>query len=211
MYIKMNNDKSLIITVPTTIFRGERNADLITFLIPNEYEGKNIADCAMIMRYVLPSGVGRSESLVYQPEMYKSYLQYSTTVNTRFTEERGDINIWLTAFDYDDNVVLKTGEVNVTVLQSKDINTYLPPDQISQIDELAAKVAELDLNKADNITYDRADKILQLTSNGNLIGDEVDMSDMVNEDDVIYFSAATTPDSPEFPGNTEDPDAVIYF
>ena len=72
----MNEDKSLMITVPTTIYRGEKNSDLITFLIPGEYEGNNIADYKMTMRYILPSCLGRSEELVFQPEMYKSYLQY---------------------------------------------------------------------------------------------------------------------------------------
>lgn len=173
MYIKMNDDKSLVITVPTTIYRGEKNADLITFLVPGEYSGKNVADCAMLMRYVLPSGIGRSESLIFQPEMYKSYLQYSTPVNTRFTDERGEIIVWLTAFDHDDNVVLKSGEVIVTVQQSKDIGTYLPPDDIDQIDKLAAKVSELESKKVDGWIFDKSDSTIQLTSNGSPVDDKI--------------------------------------
>lgn len=175
MYIKMNDDKSLIVTVPTTIYRGECNADLITFLIPSIYEGKNMADCVMVMRYVFPSGVGRSESLVYQPEMYKNYLQFCTPVDTRFTEERGNIELWLTAFDYDDNVVLKSGEVTISIQQSKDIGAYLPPEELDQIDKLAAKVADLENRKADNLTFNSEDNTIQLTSNGTPIGRKIEV------------------------------------
>lgn len=173
MYIKMNEDKSLIVTVPTTIYRGEQNADIITFLVPSEYEGLNVADCAAVLRYVLPSGLGRSESLSYLPEMYKSYLQFGTMANTRLTEERGTITIWLTFFNNADDVVLKTGEVDISVQQSKDINTYLPPDGLDQIDQLAAKVAELEAQKADNITFNKVTGIIQLTANGEPIGNQV--------------------------------------
>ena len=166
MYIKMNEDKSLMITVPTTIYRGEKNSDLITFLIPGEYEGNNIADYKMTMRYILPSGLGRSEELVFQPEMYKSYLQYSTQLNSRFTEERGEITIWLTAFGRDGDIVLKTGEVAVTISQSKDISAYLPPNELDQIDQLAAKVAELEAKKADGLSYDEAKSVVYLTRGG---------------------------------------------
>ena len=175
MYIKMNSDKNLIITVLTTIYRGDKNADLITFLLPAEYEGKNIADCSITMRYVLPNGIGRSDSLVYQPEMYKGYLQYSTPVNTRLTSEEGVVTIWLTGFDMDDNVLFKTGEVPVTISPSKDITDYLPPEDLDQMDQLAAQVADLERRKADSITFHAEDNTIQLLSNHSEIGDRVEI------------------------------------
>ena len=93
MYIKMNDDKSLIITVKTTIYRGEGNADMITFLIPKNYNGINIADCSVLMRYVEPDGNGKSEALRLVPEMYKNYYQFSTVVDTGITKEVGDIPV----------------------------------------------------------------------------------------------------------------------
>lgn len=115
MYIKMNNDKSLVITVPTTIYQGETNADLITFLIPSEYEGYNVADCTIEMDYVLPTGSDCSDKLVYLPEMYKSYLQYSTPIDTRFTSNSGTLAIWLTGYDVNRNIIFKTGEVLIPI------------------------------------------------------------------------------------------------
>lgn len=176
MYIKVNNDKSLVTTIPTTIFRGEKNADLITFLIPSEYEGKNMADCAMLMRYVTPNDAGRSEALAYQPEMYKDYLQYSTVVNTRLTEIEGDVTVWLTAMDSNDAVVWKTGEVLVHINASKDLADYLPDEDLDQLDRLEAQVQELQKSKADNIIFHAEDSTIQLLADGVAIGDRITVS-----------------------------------
>ena len=164
MYIKTNDDKSLIITIPTTIYRGEKNADLITFLVPHYYGEQNVADCKMMMRYVLPSGLGRSEALSYLPETYKDYLQFSTPLDTSMTAERGDVTIWLTAFDSNNDVILKTGEVIITVHQSKDIDAYLPPDDLDQLDDLQARVEALE-NDTDEVYVPHMDdrKILSWT------------------------------------------------
>ena len=173
MYIKMNADKSLVITIPTTIFRGETKAGLITFLVPAEQEGVKLADCAMLMRYILPDGTGKSEPLSYLPEMYKSYLQFSTVVNTRLTSQEGEITVWLTAIDGDDGVVMKTGETIVEIQPSRDITEYFPEEDLDQLDRLAARVSELEDSKADNILFDKENSTIQLTANGRPIGDVI--------------------------------------
>ena len=188
MYIKMNDDKSLIITVPTTIYRGEKNADLITFLIPAEYEGKNVADCSVMMRYILPGGTGRSDALVYLPEMYKGYLQYSTPVNTRLTSEAGVATVWLTGFDMDDNVIFKTGEVPVQIESSKNLTDYLPQEDLDQLDQLAAQIALLERSKADNIMIHPEDRTVQLIANGSEIGDRAEIPECENGGNVYVPS-----------------------
>ena len=149
MIIKMNNSKDLLITIPTTIFRGEKNADLITFLIPMEYEDRNMADCAAVMRYILPDGTGRSEGLNYDPLPYKGYLQFSTVADTRLTKLDGLVTIWLTFFDGNDAVVLKTGEVNVPIAKSKNIYDYMCDEDLDQLDQLVARIEYLDAIKAE--------------------------------------------------------------
>lgn len=143
MYIKMNNDKSLVVTVPTTIYQGERNADLITFLIPGYYNGDNLADYAIVMNYVLPSGVRYPEDLVCHPEMYKSYLQYGTKIDTRFTEEAGVVRIWLAALDDNDDVILKTDEVIIAIQESDDVTGYPTPDEVEKLNKLEEKLNKL--------------------------------------------------------------------
>jgi len=115
LIIKMTNKKDLLITVPTTIFCGENNADLITFMVPDVYEGQNMAECSAEMSYVRPDGVGADEKLQLAADLYKGYLQYSTMVNTHFATASGTAVLWLTFFDKEDNVVLKTNEVNIRI------------------------------------------------------------------------------------------------
>ncbi|MGM9608353.1 MAG: hypothetical protein ACI3XJ_12695 [Oscillospiraceae bacterium] len=182
MYIKMNNDKSLLITVPTTIYRGEGNADLITFLLPTKYEGIDIEGCSVAMRYILPSGMGGSDALARIPEMYKGYLQYSTTVNPGFTSEEGVVTVWLTIFSSDGNAVFKTSKVLIPIEPSQDITESLPDEDLDQLDQLAAQIADLDRRKADNIVLNDEDNTIQLLANDDEIGDRIQLdSDSVWE------------------------------
>lgn len=173
MYIKMQSDKSLTITIPTTVYRGETNADLITFLLPAVYEEKNIADCSIVMRYVLPDGTGCSDVLDMEPELYKGHCQCTTPINTRLTVQEGKVLLWLTASDHQDGVVIKTGEVIITVRPSRNLYDYLPQGQLDQLDLLDAKVAQLQGTKADDLVYNTEDNSLRLSANGEEIGDVV--------------------------------------
>lgn len=173
MYIKMAEDKSLHITIPASIYRGENQADLLVFLLPELYEDVRLADCVVAMRYILPTGEGFSEELVLAPELYRTYCQFGTKVDTQLTAVAGDITVWLTAIDGADNEVLKTGEVTITVLRSKNIADYMPQESLDQIDRLTADVEKLKKTKADNIIFNEANSTIQLTAGGMPIGDQV--------------------------------------
>lgn len=175
MYVKMKDDKSLLITVPTTIFRGENKADTLVFLVPKQYGNVNITDCSVLLRYIKPDNTGASEQLKMLPEMYNEYLQYSIRADSSFTSADGKLRLWLSAISMSDALVLKSGELEITIQPSQDISAYLPPEDLDQIDQLALSVAQLEASKADGLEYDSEDGTLQLTANGELIGEEVDI------------------------------------
>lgn len=209
MIIKMTEDKSLVITIKTTIYRGEKNADIIRFLIPAEYEGHNLADCAFLMRYIDAKGVGHSEALGYLPELYKGYLQLNTVVNTRLTSDDGEVTIWLTAIDNNDSVVLKSGEVIVDIEPSKNISEYLTDEGLDELDALNARVDMLDKTKADDIICDDETGEIHLSSHGQKIGSTVDLGDVDDiTNDAIHFGAN---DVPEDTPSGDDGDDVIHF
>lgn len=152
--IKMNEDKSLQTTIHTNIYQGEKNADTLIFLIPKLYGNQNIADCDLLLRYILPNGYGRSESLEIALEPYNAnYYRYDLKVGTKLTDVPGDIELWLSAISLNDNVVFKTNSVGLTVLPAKDIADYLDPKSRDQLDSLSAKVSKLESEKADDIFY----------------------------------------------------------
>lgn len=202
--IKMNADKTLQSTIHASIYQGEKNADTLVFLIPKLYGNQNVADCDLLMRYILPNGYGRSEALELAPEPYNSdYYCYNLKLNTKLTELAGDIEIWLTAISQNDNVVFKTGSVELTIISSKDISDYFDTNGREQLDKLSEKVSKLENEKADSIFYDESEKYLQLSSNGLPVGSKVAVSNIKIDDEVIDFDEANA--------TPNDVDSVIYF
>lgn len=204
--IKMNSDKTLTTTIKSTIYQNEKNADTLMFLVPTTYEDNNISECSVLLRYVLPNGIGKSEELEMKPETYKGYYQYHLSVTTKFTSIPGKIEVWLSAININDNLVLKSGTTTINVEPSKDISDYLSAEDMEQLDALSAKVALLTQNKADNIIYNENENYLQLTSNNSPIGNQISMDTFSGSDDVIDFDDVTIskPDA-------EDADSVIHF
>ena len=197
--IKMNEDKSLITTVQATIYQNEKNADTLVFLLPKYYEEENLANCAILLRYILPDGIGKSEELEMSPIPYnKEYYRYNLKVNTRLTAIPGIIELWICAIDMHDDVILKTGTTTVEVTATKEIMDYLAPEDLNQIDKLTAKVKNLEDTKADNLAVNEEGNTIQLTANGTPIGQSVelnlnpvwaDMDDIIISPDIGSVSA----------------------
>jgi len=92
--IKMNNDKSLVTTVHAMIYQNECNADTLVFVIPKTYDNIEMANCSMLMRYILPDGVGKSEEIEMDPIPYNSeYYVYRLKAGSRFTKIAGKIEL----------------------------------------------------------------------------------------------------------------------
>lgn len=210
--IKMESDKSLLATVQSTIYVGEKNADTMVFVIPRVHENVKVADCDVYMRYILPDGTGRSELLqMYAMPYNEEYLQYRTPVNTQFTKQAGDVEVWLTALDGYKNVVLKTGTSFVYITPSKDIADYLPKAEINQLDELSMKIADLELTKADGLVYDDDTRALQLKAGENPVGNIVTVpSENFSGGEGEDWGNMDDEDKPDFPPmDPEDPDVPV--
>lgn len=172
--LKMEDGKELITTVRGTIYQYERNADTLVFLLPQKYEETDMADCTVYMRYVLPSGSGYSETIEMDPIPYNDeYYRYRLKAASRFTKEFGLITLWLTALKHDSEVLLETGDAVVPVLERKNIDEFLSDDDKSKIDLLDEKIAQLQRDKADGLSYDKETRKLQLTADGIAIGEDV--------------------------------------
>ncbi len=171
--IKMENDKSLVTTIKSTIYRGEMNANRILFLLPNEWDEHLIADYGVRLDYILPDGVGHSEMLVAEPDSYKGYLQFYVPVDCPMTDQEGTVELWLSFLDRDGTVIIKTGSNYLFVAERKIISDYYPAEKRELLDTLTADVETLKRTKADNLVYDPEDDSLQLSAEGKPIGDKV--------------------------------------
>lgn len=174
--IKMENDKSLVTTIKSTIYRGELNANRILFLLPNEWEEHLLADYGVRLDYITPDGIGNSEMLAFEHDSYKGYLQFYVPVDCPMTDQAGSVELWLSILDMDGTLVIKTGSNYLLVEERKVITDYYPAEKRELLATLATDVEALKKTKADNLIYDEDDSYLQLSAEGDPIGDKVYLS-----------------------------------
>ena len=193
--IKMEDDKSLNTTIHSTIYQGERNADTLVLVLPKHYEGRDMADCTLLLRYILPDNTGHSEELEMYPIPHnKEYNQYRLSAGSNFTARPGRITMWLTAVDFNDDVVLHTGETTVEITSHKAIEDFLPPEQVDQLDKIMVQLQTILDGGANGLSYDETTKMVQLLHNGAPLGDPV------------YIGPAEEPEQPTSPGEGEATD-----
>ena len=213
--IIVENDNSLYGSQKRRIMQREKLVNTLWILAPQYYNGFDMSQCTVTMRYLLPvSKKFKTETLKLSNEKYKEeYLKYVLPVDTCLTEEFGDIelNLTFTMLDVDDNGniiqrVRKTDNHLLKITPIPDWDAIIPDSALSALDEriikLDAQMKALDErnklvieSKADNIKYDANTSELQLTSNGNAIGDKVviNASDASLEDGipVVDFSSVS--------------------
>ena len=193
--IVMTDYKGLITTSKTTLYQRENFVDEIQFLIPTTYNETDLSDFTVILKYVDPANVAHSEILTKDDDLYKEKLRYTLPVDTDLTKFSGDITVSLTLSKTDiyekKQYVLHSGETVISISPRKDLYAFVTDESLEYVDQLFGqldarmeaieKMTEIyDAEKADNITYE--DSMLQLTSNGNKIGDAIQIISDDSED-----------------------------
>ena len=217
IYIKLDENMGLGITVNEPIYRGENLSKKITYLIPTTVGEVDMLTAVPYLSYIRADGVADIVRLERQEEKYKeAYYQYVLPVSCRLSKFPGEICSWLQIYSGTPSnpTIAKSGECLLYVEDSKNMDDYICDHQLSAIyamqkesDTTQSEMETIRLEvekKGDSMIYDKENKTIQLMSDGKPVGDPLDMSDMVNEDDVIYFED----DGGDEP---EDPDAVIHF
>lgn len=184
--IIMNKQKELIVTEKTYLYQRENLADKIQFLIPPEYNDLSLTDFTAVLKYVDQGNVAHAETLTKDDELYKGKIRYTLPIDTSLTRFAGDISIRITFskvdMDTKKQYVLHTSEITITISPLSDYYSFVPDESLEFVDQLVGtleakidateKIAETyDKKKADNIIYN--DNKIQLTSNGEKIGDSI--------------------------------------
>lgn len=198
--ILVNEDNSLYASCKRRIMQREKLFNELWILVPQYYNGFDMAKCTVVMRYLLPiSKEFRTETLTLSQERYKDCLKYVLPVDTSITKEFGQIEMnltftMLTVDDYGGIVqhVRKTDNHVLTVTRLPNWDEFVPDASLAAIDQrILAQDAQIEAlkdlanviesNKADNIVYDKIRETLQLSSNGVRIGDKVSVKDMLSD------------------------------
>lgn len=190
--IIVEDDNSLYGSHKEKIMQREKLFNKVWFLVPQYYNGYDMSQCTLTMRYLMPiSKEFKTETLVLSNERYKECLKYVLPIDTNLSKEFGDIelNLTFTMLDVDDNGnvvqrVRKTDNHILKVTPIPDWDSVIPDSALSALDEriikLDAQMRALDErnkafadSKADNIKYDEQTNELQLLSGNKEIGNKV--------------------------------------
>ena len=207
-YIKLDEDMQLIVTSKEPLYRGDNLNQKITFLIPKIVGEIDMLTATIFLTYVRSDGVPDIEILERKEDYNESYYQYVLPITCKLTAFPGEVCLWMQIYTGTPSnpTIAKSGECMLYVQNSKNADDYFCDHKITALYQIYSKLIEQGqelATKADGLVYDAEEESLSLTSDGEKIGSPVDVSDMVNKDDVIHFGDENTPDN--------GTDAVIYF
>lgn len=198
--IIVGDDNSLYGSCKEKIIQKEKLFNKIWFLVAQHYNGFDMSECTVTLRYLLPiSREFKTETLILSEDKYKEYLKYTLPIDTDLSKEHGDIemNLTFTLLDIDENGditqhVRKTTNCIVTVTPIPDWDSIIPDASLTALDQriimqsAQIKALEnlaniLDSNKVDNIVYDSNEDALHLMAGNKVIGDKVSVRDMLDD------------------------------
>ena len=183
----------MITSVRERIMQRSKLVDNLHFLVKPKYKEMDMSKFTVLLEYVLPvSKEYHSDILVKSPDLYKRHLEYKLPFDTVLTREAGEIELQL-SFTYVEmnadgtmtQYVRKISPTTISIIPIAAWSDLIPDDALSSIDqrliktdamlkELADLADTLNQSKADNLTLE--DDVLQLTSEGEKIGDPVTLS-----------------------------------
>lgn len=200
--ILVENDNSLYGSCKSKIMQKEKLVNKLCFLVPPHYNGYDMSQFTVTMRYLLPiSKEFITETLVLSDEKYEEYLKYILPLDTNLTKEWGDIelNLTFTMADADENGnivqrVRKTDNYLLNIAQIPNWDALVPDAALSALDQRILKqdaqikaltdlanAIDGNVNLVDNLVYNDNDATLQLSAKGVGVGDKVSVKDMLDE------------------------------
>lgn len=190
--ILVSDNNELITTSKQRIMQRSKLVDTLHFLVNPIYNGLNMADFTAMLEYTSPeTGTYSTETLILSDALFKDRLEYKLPIDTDITKEAGEVHIKLSfasvEMSGDGEVaqyIRKAGPGSITVIPYDAWSDAIPDESLSAIDQRLLKAemliqaandfnAYLDETKADNIVIDKESNTVQLTSNGNPIGDAI--------------------------------------
>ena len=201
--ILLNETNELITSVKERIMQRSKLVDNLHFLVDPIYKGLDMTDFTVMMEYLLPiSREYKTEILVKSEAMYKDKLEYKLPLDTNITKEHGNVELQLTLIkvelDADGNSTQRVRKTSPTVLTILPISAWsdiVADSALSALDQRLIQTQAMleavnDMNmylndtKADDIYYDEEGKYIQLTANGNPIGNRVVLNIPSDDKDV---------------------------
>lgn len=190
--ILVTDSNELVVTLKERIMQRSKLVDNLHFLVNPTYKEHDMSNFTVMMEYITPVGREyKTELLVKSDTLYKDMLEYRVPFDTCLTKEPGKVEVQLTftkvVLDAEGKAtqqVRKTSPATITIVPISAWSDIVPDSALSALDQrlvmldaYAGQLADLGQymfeNKADNIMYDKEGQYIQLTANGEPIGDRI--------------------------------------
>lgn len=231
LYIKLDNEMNLVITVNEPIYRGDNLNRKIAYLIPLAVGDMDMLTATVYLNYIRSDGTPDVVMLERQEEKYnESYFQYLLPITCKISKYAGEVCTWMQicAGNISNPIIAKSGECVLHVMESKDMDEYIGDRTVTalyqlkkQMDDsfesMESSIDAIIAEKADNIIFNEEDSTLQLIANGVPIGDRVvvstnigvgvkDMGITVDGELIVVFDDGTIKNL----GYVVSPDGIVY-
>ena len=167
----ITDNKSLITTMPCTIYQGEKACDSLRILCPTF-----LSDYLPVAMAILPNNTtGKVSAIEFEEENYKDYRVIKIPLTNDMTNNYGHIKFWIMFFGTTSDYIYKTGVNHIPVYShlsceisdGSDIPSSDSSAILTMITELQASIAKLEKTKADSVYIDDETNELVLTSKGS--------------------------------------------
>lgn len=233
--ILVNADDTLYGSHKERIMQRSKCVDSLVFVVDPIYRNTyDMTSATVMLEYVRPiSRKYETEILELCDERYNGFLQYRLPFDTNLTAEHGSLELQLTFVYADLDVngkdvqrVRKTSPTTIEIIPISAWSDIIPDEALSGLDQrlimMNAQIRALDeMNqviadtKADNIKYNTDTNELQLTSNGNVIGDKVTLktgnASLEDGIPVVDFNSVSGGNTPPDDTDETEEDNVVEF
>ena len=137
----MSKDKSLMMTVPSTTYKDEHNAETIKIIIPKQIDNKDAKLYSIWLCFMNEEKLGKAIDVSeFLTDYSSSYYSIEFPMDNIFTYVAGAVKIWLKLLDSETEMVDKTNYV------TKYIQTH--PDE-----ELEGEITEQERSVLESLAF----------------------------------------------------------
>ena len=144
MYIKLEDDLSLSITESDVIRRGDNLSKSLKFLLPETIADDIATDEASVyLSYIRADGAVDVVILTRLDELYEDlYYQFVLPITCKITKYPGTVVFWLQIYNglLPAPQIAKSGEMIIQVLESTNIDDYMPDVVMTAYHQLKSSV-----------------------------------------------------------------------
>ena len=143
MVLKLLKDKTLTMTVPSTTYKDEHNAETIKVIIPKQVDNKDMKQCSIWLCFINEEKLGKAIDVsAFLTDYSSSHYYIEFPMDNIFTYVAGEVKIWLKLLDGQTEMVDKTNYVIKHICKHPDeeLEGEITEQERSVLESLALKL-----------------------------------------------------------------------